>query len=224
MPISVWFKPAYTTTSSTYSQFVNKWHDGGTTRGVSLEIHHNKLGWHISENSCYAPEQPISQDWHFLIGVWNGSNMNLFLDNESIANISTSGIFQNQSVDLGIGGDPNPLVPFFEGEIDDARIYNRALSESEIQQLYNKNGSDVPSGDCSEESTLVENEYLGACEVDDESEFILGEESFVSRIKIWYDTSIGGDTLRANIYGPDGYSWSGSTIKERCQGTSGVRL
>ena len=37
---------------------------------------------------------------------------------------------------IGAWGGLGPLDPFLDGKIDDVRIYNRALSESEIQGLY----------------------------------------------------------------------------------------
>jgi len=43
-----------------------------------------------------------------------------------------------QSNNLYIGKDPLGYTEFTKGLIDDIRIYNRALSETEIQQLYNE--------------------------------------------------------------------------------------
>jgi hypothetical protein len=38
---------------------------------------------------------------------------------------------------ITIGDIPSPHIQFFDGKIDDVRIYNRALSSSEIQELAN---------------------------------------------------------------------------------------
>jgi Concanavalin A-like lectin/glucanases superfamily len=44
-------------------------------------------------------------------------------------------IFRANSYDLYIGLDPNAYFPF-NGSLDDVRIYNRALSATEVKQLY----------------------------------------------------------------------------------------
>jgi hypothetical protein len=42
------------------------------------------------------------------------------------------------SLDIGmLGAPPLNLTDFFDGLIDDVRIYNRALSADEIKRLYN---------------------------------------------------------------------------------------
>jgi len=43
-------------------------------------------------------------------------------------------------------GTHQAVANFFKGDIDDIRIYNRALSDSEIQQLYQP--TSTPSDDC----------------------------------------------------------------------------
>jgi len=46
---------------------------------------------------------------------------------------------------VSIGAESGSLNHYYEGEIDDVRIYNRALSASEIKELY---GDEPPPDDC----------------------------------------------------------------------------
>jgi hypothetical protein len=76
--------------------------------------------------------------WHFISAVYDGSNALLSIDGQPIASLRTNIRLRQNGAVFGIGddggtggGDAN-----FNGIIDDIRIYNRALSESEIQQLY----------------------------------------------------------------------------------------
>jgi hypothetical protein len=46
------------------------------------------------------------------------------------------GSFTNRPWRIGTDTHTTP-VDFFNGGLDDVRIYNRVLSDSEIQQLYN---------------------------------------------------------------------------------------
>ncbi len=78
----------------------------------------------------------------------------------------------------------------------------------------------VPSvswGDCETEEVMLHNKYLGVCGYTEKSSFTLEKDTYITRIRIWYDTSIGGDTLSASISGTDGYAkTSGKINKEGC--------
>jgi pimeloyl-ACP methyl ester carboxylesterase len=79
--------------------------------------------------------------WHFWAGTFDATTRarSLYRDGALVANDVASGVFQGTAPYLHIGKsfqDFNFGPSFFEGSIDDVRIYNRALSASEIQQLY----------------------------------------------------------------------------------------
>ena len=76
--------------------------------------------------------------WQFAVGVLDGSDIKLYLNGELDETDSATGNIIPTSHNLMIGGDPNPAIfgRFFDGAIDEVRIYNRALSESEIKELY----------------------------------------------------------------------------------------
>ena len=84
-------------------------------------------------NGLYGTSAIDNDVWHHVVGGYNGTNGFVFVD----------GIEENNAIrtnDLGsiehffIGKD---YWGFFNGLIDDVRIYNRALSAEEIQDLYN---------------------------------------------------------------------------------------
>jgi len=81
--------------------------------------------------------------WHFVVAEFDGTTRKIYVDNTLIANDTpgsshsvpnTSNFKVGQtcpvSVCTGNGGE------FFPGSLDDVRIYSRALSAQEIQQLY----------------------------------------------------------------------------------------
>ena len=53
-------------------------------------------------------------------------------------NADQSESFTQSSEPLYIGADPDGDGAFFQGRIDDLRLYNRALSQTEIGLLYNE--------------------------------------------------------------------------------------
>ncbi len=72
--------------------------------------------------------------WNHIVGVLNGSNVSVYLNGVltySGAGAPTSVTRSFEGVLIGSG-----VSLFYPGAIDDVRIYNRALSASEVLQLY----------------------------------------------------------------------------------------
>jgi|GEM_PF-3159155 len=95
------------------------------------------------ENSCkiiFAGNQDIADnEWHFVVGVVKRSEGGFIyvdgeLDNSQLQDTSAYD-FSNQR-NAWIGRNDVHQDEAFNGVIDELRIYNRALSESEIRQLY----------------------------------------------------------------------------------------
>lgn len=79
-----------------------------------------------------------TKKWHFIAGVYNGSNITLYVDMSPFAAsaLQTGNIVSsNTDFYVGLNGYTGGL-PYFSGSIDDVRVYNRALSLSEVKQLY----------------------------------------------------------------------------------------
>jgi hypothetical protein len=80
--------------------------------------------------------------------------MRTYIDGELVGNNIASGSVGTNSRNLYIGrADPSYAGYFFDGKIDDVRIYGRALSASEVLQLYEPVAgidplfADLPGGD-----------------------------------------------------------------------------
>ncbi len=86
--------------------------------------------------------------WHHVVGVWNGipssvissSDFSIYVDGVNIAVFDA--IVNSSSAPInGYGptliGKHSIWNSFFDGKLDDIAIYNRALTSSEITQLYN---------------------------------------------------------------------------------------
>jgi hypothetical protein len=78
-------------------------------------------------------------EWHYVVGVfYSDIDKRLYVDGVNEANLTTSSIY-NSGVDrysIGRYGDNTP-GNLFNGTIDEVKIYNRALSEEEINASYN---------------------------------------------------------------------------------------
>jgi hypothetical protein len=87
---------------------------------------------------AYTHELLSTTNWSFVAGTFDGNNAKLFVNGVEKNIQSASGIISQNLLPLRIGGDNEIDMDYFYGKIDDVRIYNRALSPSEIQALYNQ--------------------------------------------------------------------------------------
>jgi hypothetical protein len=78
--------------------------------------------------------------WHFIAATRNGNFYAIYIDGvlkNSETNSGVIGVANTHGWRIGCSGsDIAPNASFFTGSIDDVRIYNRALSASEVQELY----------------------------------------------------------------------------------------
>ena len=78
----------------------------------------------------------LDDDWHNYVLVYDGNNISGYVDSLFIGSESASGkVSMNPTRKVLIGKDP--WGDSFQGCIDEVRIYNDALTEQEIINLYN---------------------------------------------------------------------------------------
>jgi hypothetical protein len=97
--------------------------------------------WQGVDHFAAAPIYDLDlKTWIHIAGVYDGTAWHLYRNGEEIGRQqSTLGAVPVES-DWGIGAKPPSVPPtadrFFNGSIDDVRIYRRALDPSEILELY----------------------------------------------------------------------------------------
>jgi len=141
--IAAWIKPTGLPTESDYNVIVST--NGFGLRlliyesdpDVLLEAYHRDLQGTYS----WPPFAPMPRDsWYFTVTTWDGSTgeWKMFLDGNPSYPFTTDGLVENPShpdrVAIGRGSWYDRW--YFEGTIDDVRIYNRVLSDSEVTELY----------------------------------------------------------------------------------------
>ena len=102
----------------------------------------NKLDLSCTKNG-YANEQHITSDalptgvWKHVAVVFGGGTGTLYIDGAVVS--ANSSILPPQSLGINyvfIGKSQFASEPFIDAQIDEFRVYNRALSVSEIQSLF----------------------------------------------------------------------------------------
>lgn len=80
---------------------------------------------------------------YFLVMKYDGSTLKLFCNNVEIASTSCTGnIATNSAVVAYIGDSPEDTVRTFNGNIEDVRVYSKALSANEMTTIYFGGGRD----------------------------------------------------------------------------------
>lgn len=75
--------------------------------------------------------------WHHVAAVYDGANVTLYVDGSSDGSVAKTGNLTTSSRNVRIGArHTTSMGEYFTGIIDDVRIYNKALSASEIQQIH----------------------------------------------------------------------------------------
>jgi hypothetical protein len=94
----------------------------------------NVFNFYVSSDSRLRTTETYNDGkWHLVVGVYDGSTQYLYVD--GVLKVSQAKTYVNtNTANITIGSGTN--CGYFAGSIDEVRIYNRALSEAEIQEIY----------------------------------------------------------------------------------------
>ena len=92
----------------------------------------NSLGYNAKTTSII----PLNR-WTFLVGTYDGATMRIYFNGVEEDSKSVSGSINTNNMPVYVGHNVHiPQTQDFYGKIAEARIYSRALSSTEIEQLY----------------------------------------------------------------------------------------
>lgn len=109
--------------------FIENWNPTGNANVLAFAFSPNPRS---STTTTYD-----DQKWHFVVGTNDGATGRLYVDGQFIA--SNAGTPAANTVSLLIGGVFYYYGDFaagFVGDIDDVRVYDTALTDADIQQMY----------------------------------------------------------------------------------------
>jgi hypothetical protein len=98
-----------------------------------------EIGTSDGEGNVYEGS-PTTDRWVHMVGTYDGSMLRLYVDGVQIGSSPLTGniLVDNNPVTIGAAenyGEGTPLGDRFNGLIDEVRIYNRALSATEVKNL-----------------------------------------------------------------------------------------
>jgi gliding motility-associated-like protein len=100
----------------------------------------------------------VDNQWHHIVFTYDSLRLKMYLDNQYIGADSAFGLgqilYQNSGLGLAIGRDGDASLYYFNGLIDDVMFYNRALTGSEVSQLYSNTSVQWSTGSTSNQITV----------------------------------------------------------------------
>ncbi len=125
--------------SSNFSQYGHIFEDGTVNSQYSFFFEGSSIVFRTNAGSFHSSYVgvPANSAWHHMVATYDGSTKKIFLDGALVLSdayssaLTTGGASQYIGVYGGGGGY------FFNGKIDNVRVYNRALSTAEVTALYN---------------------------------------------------------------------------------------
>lgn len=149
---SGWLKPASITLGSwvkcspstgTYKFIISRAKSAWVSYALRIGADHKiRMIAGYTDSSPYA-EEAISQSgvcdntWHHALGTYDQNNIKVYIDGQLETTVPfTNALLYSSTGPVTIGQHNSEASSFLEAEADDVRLYNRALSEAEVSQLY----------------------------------------------------------------------------------------
>jgi hypothetical protein len=154
MTLEAWVNPG--TVSSIWQDVIYKGNDNyyleGTSGNGSVPAMGGTFGG--SDVVLYGPAAPLLNTWTHLAGTYDGTTMRFYVNGTQVATQPQTGAISTSTDPLQIGGD-TIYNQYFQGTIDEVRIYNVALSAAQIQTDMNTPVGNIPTAPGSLTGTLI---------------------------------------------------------------------
>ncbi len=88
--------------------------------------------WQVAH---FPVDSSFNDVWHHLAGTYDGNKLKLYVDGKLEVTTAYAGSIASSAYNLNIARNSEASGRFYNGAIDDLRVYNYALSEKEIEML-----------------------------------------------------------------------------------------
>ena len=139
--IMAWINPETIPVNAQIASFINKWLNyilqtgaGGGLPGRLRVVAQNSEGtWHPLESDSVL----VANRWQHAVGVWDGDSLRLYYNGQQVASryLASFTPGPHSPQDLYIGSEKGSCQ-FFDGLIDEVKIYRRAFTSNEINEEF----------------------------------------------------------------------------------------
>ena len=140
LTLASWIKP---TVLTSYRQIISRFGTSGQWSyqyglAPTGQLRVDLSGDGSTYDSAVTSTAPITANtWQHVAVAYDGGDVTFYVNGQAVHTdtVTPTSIYTNGTTDLSLGRDPAP-TQYFSGAIDDARVYNRALSAEEVKALY----------------------------------------------------------------------------------------
>jgi hypothetical protein len=148
LSISVWMK--HNATAGGFEDIVMK---GNDTYGFQFNSGSHEVLFHLKQaggswRNLNSLHTPVPDQWFHIAGTYDGIIQRVFINGVQTNYSNWYGAIHNSANPLDFGYKVWGDNDWYNGDLDDFRVYDRTLSADEVMQLYNEasNYLGVPSG------------------------------------------------------------------------------
>lgn len=152
--VECWVRPVWT--SATACPLSSQDYSGSSRAGYVFYQNYqsgaNQWEFRLGDGSGYvaiAAGAPVQTNvWQYLAGVYSGTNAVLYLNGAPTASATLSRAFApNRAQKFRLGANGNSTGQYyFNGDVDEVAVFNRALTAAEMSQRYQVALSNPPAG------------------------------------------------------------------------------
>ena len=142
--ISLWIKQ----TPSNFgfgTPLLNKWQGNGLYLGLDSyqaapgQANQNRVRWRVNSGTVInSNTNVIHNQWHHIVVTYNGAQLRIYQNGVLTGQANHTGTITNTITNLQFGRQANGLGnATYRGDVDEVKLYNRALSPNEVSTLFN---------------------------------------------------------------------------------------
>ena len=131
--VELWFRPDVAGQSDRW--MVNS--VGAANTGYRLGLGDGRVCWQVPKtawsHSLSAPDPAQVGTWYHVAATYDNETMRLYLDGQEVASLPRGGPINPSDATLCLGSyAPGHTTAFFQGALDEIRIWDRALTAAEV--------------------------------------------------------------------------------------------
>ncbi|MGB8223396.1 MAG: LamG domain-containing protein, partial [Polyangiales bacterium] len=131
--VSLWMKSS--NPSNAWAQLIGK---GDSAWSIERQLSTNRLSFTTfapSANNLVGSTNVFDGQWHHIAAVYDGAQKTLYVDGQVDAQKGYSAAVSKNNVNVRLGFNSEYVTGQYDGLLDDVRVYGRALSQAEVQQV-----------------------------------------------------------------------------------------
>ena len=154
LSVSLWFKSGDLSNEGLAGNWFN-------STGYLVWGNNNKIAIALNSNYTYSTMNLNDNQWHHIVGTYKSGVVKLYVDGQY--NNTTNQTLLSSAAPFLMGSYQIPSNPSYSynGNLDEVRIYNRALSPTEVFQLYEYAPGPVGYWDFDEASSTTAKDKSG---------------------------------------------------------------